>query len=255
MKPKIKYFFAQVKAVDAESRTIVVVASTIEQDRDGDVIQPAAFKKSLKSFIANPVILACHQHRLQTGSSPVIGSAITDTIEITKTEFTFTLHFASTDLGEEYWVLYRDKHMRAFSVGFIPQKYEDTKDNNGRFLYRTYTQVELLEVSAVPVPSNRLALARAQKGGFYDPSDLDELTEPAKYAIPETLVESIEACIRQVIDDGFDEIKSIILADPDRFAKSFLGNDSESPDPAGDTQKTENIVSTINNINSNIGDK
>ena len=67
--------------------------------------------------------------------------------------------FAETALGEEYWQLYKDKHMRAFSIGFIPLEWKDERDQQQGDI-RTYTNIELLEISAVPVPSNRRALAQ-----------------------------------------------------------------------------------------------
>lgn len=242
----IKHFFAEVKTINTEDRTIDVVASTIDKDRDGDIILPSAFKKSLKSFKSNPVILACHQHRLQTGSSPVIGSAVTETIEITDKDFRFKMQFAATPLGEEYWTLYRDRHMRAFSIGFIPQKWEDSRDDNGRFTHRTYTQVELLEVSAVPVPSNRSALARAKE--IFGADRVTSCDED----IERKISQAIEPYIIR-IEDHFDEIKSLLIADSDRHAERLLGADSDSSGPDGE-DKSESIVKTLNNINTKIGD-
>ena len=106
-----KFFFALVKKINEQERTLDAVASTADLDRDKDIILPSAFKASLRHFKANPVILACHQHRLSSGSSPVIGSAIPETIQILDSKVLFTMRFASTDLGNEYWQLYKDKHM------------------------------------------------------------------------------------------------------------------------------------------------
>ena len=103
---KTKYFFAKVKAVNEAERTLDAIASTSDLDRDKDIILPSAFQQTLGSFRANPVILAGHQHRLSTGSSPVIGSAIPDSLKIDKTKLSFTMRFATTKLGEEHWLLY-----------------------------------------------------------------------------------------------------------------------------------------------------
>jgi len=230
MKTKAQFLFANVKAINTEERTIDVVASTADKDRDGDIILPSAFKKSIKSFRSNPVILACHQHRLSSGSSPVIGSAIPETIEITDKALAFKMKFAETPLGEEYWVLYRDKHMRAFSVGFIAEKWEDSRDDNGRFTHRTYTQVELLEVSAVPVPSNRQALARA-KGYFDDDNKEKEIDD-----------------IR-IIKEQLDDIKSLLMGtDSEKFAKDLLDDPEGSYLTAGDRKQVERISEILNSI-------
>jgi len=156
-----KNFFGFVKAINREDKTIEVVASTSDIDRDNEVIEPQAFAQTIDSFKSNPVVLSCHQHRLQSGESPVIGSAIPDTIIISDKDLRFKIRFADTSLGENYWRLYRDKHMRACSIGFIP--IEGTSQRaKGKDVYH-HTKIELLEVSLVPVPSNRQALARAKR--------------------------------------------------------------------------------------------
>ncbi len=241
---KTKYFFAQVRSVDLENRTIDAVASTSDLDRDKDIILPSAFKESLPSFRANPVILACHQHRLSSGSSPVIGSAIPESVKITDTEVLFTMRFAETDLGEEYWQLYKDKHMRAFSIGFIAIEWKDEKDENLGYV-RTYTKIELLEISAVPVPSNRRALARA-KGykGFFDDDDDESRSDFVKELHSDTKRQLDEFTLR--IEDHLHQIKSLLSPDRDRLAEKLL-DDSEPSDPAGDN-KTEQVLEVINQI-------
>lgn len=242
---KTKYFFANVKKIDEDKRTIDVVASTSDKDRDGDIIQPNAFKKSLRSFKDNPVILACHQHRLSSGSSPVIGSAIPETIEITDKDFRFTMRFAETDLGKEYWTLYRDKHMRAFSVGFIPQKSEIIRDDAGKYLYTEYTQVELLEVSAVPVPSNRRALARAK--GYFEDDDREDM----EASIGERIETQVAACFKQLqsdVEGVLDDIKAILIPDSNKFAKALLGETDDSDVCAGDKEKAERIVKILREL-------
>ena len=241
---KTKYFFAQVKRINETERTLDAIASTIDLDRDKDIILPSAFEKSLKPFKDNPVILACHQHRLSSGSSPVIGSAIPDSIKIDERKVTFTMRFAETALGEEYWQLYRDAHMRAFSIGFIPIEHEDKKDEKLGWL-RTYTKIELLEISAVPVPSNRRALARAK--GFYENEDITEsVSEKVKAIIEQQLTEQLDKFMVR-FNDQLEDIKNI-LTDSDGFAKGLLSSPSESSVPAGEKQKAEQIVSRIENI-------
>ena len=242
---KTKYFFGQVKRINEAERTIDVVASTIDKDRDGDIILPSAFKKTLKSFKDNPVILSGHQHRLPTGSSPVIGSAIPETIEITDKDLRFTMRFADTDKGREHWTLYKDKHQRAFSVGFIPQKSEDVRDENGKYSHTVYTQVELLEVSAVPVPSNRRALARAK--GYFEDNDLEGM----EASIGERIETQVAACflkLQESVEGVLDEIKSILIPDSHRFAKALLGETDDSDGCAGDNKRAERIVKTLKEL-------
>jgi len=255
MDPKTKYFFAQVKDINEQARTIDAVASTSELDRDKDVILPIAFKESLDAFKANPVILACHQHRLPSGSSPVIGSAMPESIKIGEKEVTFTMGFAETALGQEYWQLYRDKHMRAFSIGFIPIEYEDKKDEKLGWV-RTYTKIELLEISAVPVPSNRSALARA-KELFRSSDELDEFKKGIETLIEETRIDitkhfaNINTAIKNynenvtaAINECADDIKSMLVTDRAGFAERLLG-DAPEQSACGDKEKTERIMKML----------
>jgi len=245
---KTKYFFAQVKAVNEAERTIDAIASTSDLDRDKDIILPSAFAETLGSFRANPVILACHQHRLQTGSSPVIGSAIPDSIKIDEAKLAFTMRFATTALGAEYWQLYRERHMRAFSVGFIAIEWTDEKDEKLGYI-RTYTKIELLEISAVPVPSNRAALAVA--AGYFDRAGIDDdLAEQLK-AIQTETADQVKQHLDDFavrIEDSLDEIKLILAAVPDGFARDLLGSSDDSSDPAGDNKKAEQILDTLNEM-------
>jgi hypothetical protein len=218
---KAEYFFANVKAVNQDQRTIDVVASTSDLDRDKDIIEPSAFKETIGSFKANPVVLATHQHRLSTGSSPVIGSVIPDSITITD----------------------REGHMRAVSIGFIAIEWTDGKDEELGYI-RTYTKIELLEISAVPVPSNRRALVRAK--GYCDIDDLrdalkevlGDMTTPSaelKEAKPNQELTEAIASVRE----DLDEIKSLLLTDPSRLAGSLLGGGPDSPDCGGDNTNAE----------------
>jgi len=156
-----KSFFGYVKAINREDKTIEVVASTSEIDRDNEIVEPQAFVQTLDSFKSNPVVLSAHAHRLESGESPVVGSAIPSSIVVSDKDLRFKIRFADTSLGENYWRLYRDKHMRACSIGFLPIE-GAFKRANGKDVYH-HTKIELLEVSLVPVPSNRQALARAKQ--------------------------------------------------------------------------------------------
>ena len=250
---KTKYFFAQVKTINDAERTLDAIASTSELDRDKDIILPSAFAETLGSFKANPVILACHQHRLQTGSSPVIGSAIPESVKIDKTKLSFTMRFATTALGEEHWLLYRDKHQRAFSVGFIPIEWIDEKDEHHGYI-RTYTKIELLEISAVPVPSNRAALAVA--AGYFDRAGIDDgLAEQLKASQAET-ADQVKRQLDEFtlrIEDHLDEIKSLLIPDRDGLAEKLLG-DSEPSDPAGQNNPGQlaGIAGTLEQISEKI---
>lgn len=146
------------KVVSCKEGKLSAVASDATEDRDGEVILPAAFGKSLDRYRANPVILAAHTHRSLDGTPTIIGSATR--IDVTQDALTFDMLFAKTPLAQQWQSLYEDGHARAFSVGFIPKEGEwKQAADGGRGVY-VHTEVELLEISAVPVPANPNATAR-----------------------------------------------------------------------------------------------
>lgn len=150
-----------VKSIDQANRRITAVASTGNVDRHGEIILPSAFEEMLPIYMTNPVVIASHQHRLDSGHSSVVGNAVK--IWIDKVGLNVIVEFEDeTELGKEYWTLYSKKRQRAFSVGFIPLEWKDEQDEKlGRV--RIYTKVELLELSCVPVGSNRESLSKARQ--------------------------------------------------------------------------------------------
>lgn len=148
-----------VKSIDEANRQIEAVVSDGSVDRDEEILLPSAFKELLGEYLKNPVIISAHQNRLETGHSSVIGQAIKVWIE--KDGLHVIIWFAETELGNEFWYLYKNKFQRAFSVGFIPLEWTDDTVNGARV--RTFTKCELLEISCVPVPTNRNALSRSKQ--------------------------------------------------------------------------------------------
>jgi len=159
----LSFIFAQVKGF-SDDGILEAVASTGDEDRQSEIIEPGAWGKGLDPYRRNPVILAAHQHRLTTGNSPVIGSAVK--IEPAGEALVFHMKFADTQLGREYAALYRDRHMRAFSVGFMSSngEWRDSASPGGKTKrVWVHTEVQLLEISAVAVPANPEALARMRR--------------------------------------------------------------------------------------------
>lgn len=131
----------------------IIVASSNVIDRDNEIIEPTAFSNLGSYLRKNPVILFGHNYQI-----PPVGKAKNG--KITKDGLILEIEFAKTDFGKEVKYLYDNGFMNSFSVGFIPRSYEP--NNEG---IMTYTDVELLEVSAVPVPANASAnIIRATKG-------------------------------------------------------------------------------------------
>jgi len=149
----LKGFFdrSELKALrkDTDGEPIYrIVASTVDIDRDNEIVLPSAFAAKLPDYLKlNPVILFGHDH----WSRPPIGKAVSG--QVTDRALLLDIKFAPSPFAQEVRQMYEGGFMNTFSVGFMP--IESNTDSEGR---RVFTQVELLEVSAVPVPSNRLAV-------------------------------------------------------------------------------------------------
>ncbi len=141
--------------------TTLAVASNASLDRDGEIILPSAFAKRLDYYRSNPVILAAHTHRSWDGSPTIIGAS--EKINLADDQLSFVPKWATeTRNGKEWGYLYDNGFAKAFSVGFIPYEGEWKRapkaDGEERSIY-VHTEIELIEISAVPVGSNRDALS------------------------------------------------------------------------------------------------
>lgn len=130
---------------------LLAVASEEVEDRDGEVISIDGWK--LDNFKKNPVLLWLHN---LTGRSLPIGKAKDigfKTMDGGK-KLVFEPEFESiTDEGRVISEFFKQGYLKAFSVGFLPLEKENI-GKEGEFPPRfKYLKQELLEISAVPVPS------------------------------------------------------------------------------------------------------
>jgi len=221
-----RHLFVLVRSVDEENPNLVhATISTDEIDRYDEIVEPAAIKAALPAFLANPVVLGCHQPRLATGEPPVIGNVTPESIRIGEHQIDADILFDDDELSAKYARKYRKKVMRAFSIGFKPLKGEYRDISSKRTWI--WTEIELLEVSAVAVPANRQALARAK--GFYE-SEFDEAKDVLLNSLQETLNAKFEP-----IEQSLDEIKLLLIADPEGLSRGLLLEDpNELPDQDGE---------------------
>ncbi len=232
-------------SIDKDNRRIRFVISSSKLDRHNDIVEVQAIANAIKQFSKNAAFLACHMHRLTNGSSPVIGSWITETFKVFKDHSEMVAEFATTALAEEYWNLYSSGHMKAVSIGFVPKEFTDEKDEKQGWI-RTYTKIELLEISAVAVGANREALRKEKMKEIFG-SD-----EPKAFV--EELVKDV---IKKQLDDfmvrfedQIEEIKILANIDQDGLARLLLeldGNDETSL-PRDDEKTAERILKSINNL-------
>jgi len=162
------------------------IASTADQDRDGEVIDVAGW--DLKNFKKNPVIMFAHDYRtLPIGRATKIG--VRDGKLVNNVEFPPQGTYEFADIVER---LVGAGFLKTESVGFMPKKWED--GDGEKAPRRTYTKQELLEISIVPVPSNPNALMNAVKEGVITTKQLKQITEPEEtndYDEPEIVEDKI----------------------------------------------------------------
>lgn len=237
-------------AIDTKAHRINFVVSTDVVDRDNEQVLPEAVSEGIgrKNFVKNPICLACHKHRLDNGEPPGIGSWDTETRKLKKHHVEMVLQFdIEYELGNKYWIVYKNKTMRAVSIGFrILDGHEETI--SGKRIY-IITKIELYEISCVAVGANPDAVSKL-KALYGDNSNVDAAE------IAKAVAESFEPKIVKLLDDyhlrlqdSLDEIKLILAADPDGFARALLGDPDDSSAPAGDQDKAEQILNTLNKIN------
>jgi len=154
----IKQIVKLLATVEKSDDGMIAVISTKVEDRDGDVLMPNGIK--LENYEKNPVVLWGHDH-----SQPAIGKALW--VKAGRNNVKAKIQWANTPLGQEVKTLYEDGIMSAFSVGFIPKRWEESRNDNGGFGYK-FLEWELIEFSAVNVPSNPQALIQRSYEKSYD---------------------------------------------------------------------------------------
>src|SRR3990167_2728549 len=186
-----KTFRGIVKSVDEDTGEVdmLIPVSTASVDRDGEIVEPTAFKKTLPKFMKRPVLVASHDYRDLTNQ---IGEwtklKITDEGVEGRPKYYVNEGNDQADWGFKL----ASKGMAAFSIGFIPKVWEDgATEKEPR---RTYKEVELLEISQVIVPSNREAIQSIRSKSL-DPIVAEICDEIEKEIEPEVIKESLENAI------------------------------------------------------------
>jgi phage head maturation protease len=171
MKDKItKAFSSEVTANEGE-RAVTVWMSTTAVDRDGEVLIPQGCNS--KNFERNPVVMWDHVYlgRLPVGQCVAIKREENGL----KGKIIFAERPENHPVTEE-WLpdtllsLYRQKVMRAVSVGLVPIESRPATDRDvkqyGDGCRRVYSKWELLELSCTAIPANQEAVALAVSKGL-----------------------------------------------------------------------------------------
>ena len=149
--------FGVVKFIDVNQRRLIIVGTTEDVDRDGDIILVNGWK--IENFLKNPVFLWAHDY-----TSVPLARAEKIIKRRNPNRYEFHELFPTTGLypfADMILSLYSEDIINASSVGFIPLDWEDLeeKDNEDsmipyRHQGRKYILQELLELSGCAVPAN-----------------------------------------------------------------------------------------------------
>lgn len=178
-----KFLPIKIRSIDDTKGTVEAVVSSESIDRYGEVIKVDAYQKRLKTFMKHPVLLSSHNYNSltnQIGTWEKIWSEGKELVGRAK-------YFINSGNPEADWGFFLAKNgVAAFSVGFLPFAYEDAdyeKDGEAikakKIPYRTYTDVELLEISQVLVPANPTALQKS-----INSDENEDIKEYAKEILP-----------------------------------------------------------------------
>jgi len=220
-----------VKGINKEAHTLTMVASTQDVDRHGDTVIQSGWQ--LGQFIENPVILNSHNY----------GDATEVIARATRTEIVGKGKRSRLEQDWEFAVnenpkakiifdLYAGGFLHASSVGFLPRKFKENPDGTNDWYI--IEEAELLEVSAVSVPANARALAKA-KGIDTDilPDNTEDIDEYGDETEPNG-------------EQGNDEIpEGDEVEETDEESASEDGDDSEGGSGDGDDEEDGNTGADI----------
>ena len=179
METKFFRAIADIQPDNPAGTPIRFVASTEQVARDGFIVDMAGWR--LDNYRTNPVFLWAHDY-----ASPPIGKAdvLIDGGRL-MADVTFD---RGDDFARQIERKYRDGFLSAVSVGFNARAFEPPAQKGDA---PHITEAELLDISAVPVPSDPRALkgrARAALAEYMDELNTGDETAPVEPTWDETAI-------------------------------------------------------------------
>jgi len=223
------FSIGRVKAggVSEENRTVTGVLSTPSVDRYEEIVEPEAFREWLPYFIEdNPKFLPNHSHGSGSGEPSSIGHW--ESLEIIKAALIGTAKFLPAGdplkLADAWWFRFLHGSQKTFSVAWITHAWEMREFELAQGVkknIRVFTEVELIEISAVEIPANRdakLIRAAAHRAGLVEAAALDDHQARIKQVAGELLPHLSPDQQRELVKDVL--IKT--LTDPDGPLPSLI---------------------------------
>lgn len=172
-----------VKAAEDGYHYVEGYASTWDKDRDGDIILPTAFDKSMDEFMKNPVILIDHDYRMEN----VIGNVVEYRIDEAGLWVKAKLIKPITDRAKQVIGNIIEGFSKTFSIGGMFERVNSV-----------ITSINLYEISAVTVPANSGAMFSMAKM-------LGALKEEKKEEVHEMERAEVESLIKAAFEKAEKE--------------------------------------------------
>ena len=239
---KHKNFGFELQEVNDEEYTIRGIFSTGGEDRHGEVVDQKGW--DLSSFLRNPVVLFAHDHY-----QPAIGKVIAIGLNMQdQLEGVIKFAVAENPIAKIIFNLYKGAYMKAFSAGFINLDLEQ-RDDGVIILLRN----ELIEMSAVNVPANALALAKAKGVDIKALEDFQEKIirenkekSPACRKEDETKDECVARKIPEIMNENPDMDQDQAIA----IAESMCGK--KCKEKSENDKLLESVKSDLEKVKSDI---
>jgi len=158
-----------------ESLYIEGYASTVDLDRQGDVVPKSVWQAGIQNYLKNPIILAQHDYDDPIGR--MVDYKIDDKGLWVKARI--------SSAAEECYGLIKDKVLTAFSIGF---KVLDAEYNSAAEVF-LIKELELVEISVVSIPCNQNTVFDLSKA-FSDANEYKEFKQ--QFAISDNSAKGLE---------------------------------------------------------------
>lgn len=151
-----KTFVATTKVLSEADGLVRFVASAPTKDRDDEMVLHTAWKDRLGTYLSHPVLVANHDYKSLCSN---IGKVVS--LDVAGGKLVgVAQYFINEGNAEADWGFKLAQHgIAAYSVGFLPHGFDVGRTKGDPKI--TYTDVELLEISQVIIPSNRDSLQTA----------------------------------------------------------------------------------------------
>jgi HK97 family phage prohead protease len=230
-----KYLHIDKSEFDEKDFVVTATASKEVIDRDGDVIKVSGI--DTKNWKKNPVIMLFHNYHDFPIGLGIGKKAWVDGNEL-KVKFKFLIE--DNEKAFQAARLWKAGALKGLSVGFKPDyssiEYPEKKEGK-KVASRIFNNVELLEVSVVPVPSNQEALM-ASIGKSVENGDVSEEDYNIIKELFDTEIEKEEKTVevdeKQELEQKVVDLEAKILILEETIDKYKLMNELKEIDTEDD---------------------